>query len=555
MRKPRKYDHANIALCYIRQSFTRDESDVNSPERQRANIEEALKRKGWTPEWYEDVGGHKSGRKEDNRPEWLKLKSRLGAPDVVALVANDLARLHRKGWRVGDLIETLEQLDVALVLAAPNREVDTSTPVGKMFVQFSAMIDEYYAEDISQRAKDSVQYRKKRGISIGRPPFGTIRGEKGYLEPSPKGAWLLPDGTFVDGSIDASPVAGAIWRSYYDCAHLILMLYAKGNRGLEMIAYQLNDEGWPFCDRHGQVRRIERDDVRRVVANWSEYGGLVYDRKAKDRPAYEHLNVETITFNERAVFDHELLRRVATVRQQRTRRPLDAFVKRGAFPYALSGLVYCAQCDRVAEQEGSARTRLTGHTDTECMRRYRHKAGVACGCRNRSVQCDTIEADFGRLLRLMAIDETAVEHMTRLAAQKDVAEGLASQTTDFEQQKTEAIALCRRRIDAAVKLFGDGFIEYDEFRAKVDENEREIAEWEARITEQERITLELSRCMEMIGQIADIWESGDAEDRQSVAQNLFNEIVYDLDTQRIESFRLKPWAERFVTLRMPLYPE
>lgn len=136
-----------------------------------------------------------------------------------------------------------------------------------------------------------------------------------------------------------------------------------------------------------------------------------------------------------------------------------------------------------------------------------------------------------------------------------MAEGLASQTTDFEQQKTEAIALCRRRIDAAVKLYGDGFIEYDEFRAKVDENEREIAEWEARITEQEWITLELSRCMEMIGQIADIWESGDAEDRQSVAQNLFNEIVYDLDTQRIESFRLKPWAERFVTLRMPLYPE
>jgi len=38
------------------------------------------------------------------------------------------------------------------------------------------MIDEYYAEDISQRAKDSVRYRKKRGISIGRLPFGTVRG-------------------------------------------------------------------------------------------------------------------------------------------------------------------------------------------------------------------------------------------------------------------------------------------------------------------------------------------------------------------------------------------
>ena len=30
---------SNIALCYVRQSFTRDEDDKDSPERQRANIE------------------------------------------------------------------------------------------------------------------------------------------------------------------------------------------------------------------------------------------------------------------------------------------------------------------------------------------------------------------------------------------------------------------------------------------------------------------------------------------------------------------------------------
>jgi hypothetical protein len=32
---------------------------------------------------------------------------------------------------------------------------------------------------------------------------------------------------------------------------------------------------------------VWRDDVRRVVANWSEYGGLVMDKSGKDRPAYE----------------------------------------------------------------------------------------------------------------------------------------------------------------------------------------------------------------------------------------------------------------------------
>ncbi len=243
-----------VALCYIRQSFTRDDDDVNSPERQRANIESQVQRKGWTAEWYEDVGGHKSGRKEDNRPEWLRLKARLGDPDVVALVANDMSRLHRKGWRVGDLIDHLERHDVALVLAAPNREVDTSTPLGRMFIQFGAIVDEYYAEDISQRAKDSVQYRKARGISIGKPPFGTFRNKEGRLEPSPHGAWLLPNGRFADGTADNPPEDGAIWRAYFECARYILTLYAEEDMGYENVAYRLNQEGWPFCDRRKHVR-------------------------------------------------------------------------------------------------------------------------------------------------------------------------------------------------------------------------------------------------------------------------------------------------------------
>jgi hypothetical protein len=108
-----------VALCYIRLSFTRYEreediaaanvddpdakrsdaqKDKDSPERQRANIQLECDRRGWIPEWYSDTEGHKSGQSEKNRPGWLALKARLGDPDVVAIVANDLARLHRKGW-------------------------------------------------------------------------------------------------------------------------------------------------------------------------------------------------------------------------------------------------------------------------------------------------------------------------------------------------------------------------------------------------------------------------------------------------------------------------
>lgn len=113
-------------------------------------------------------------------PPRLALKKRLGDPDVVAVVANDLARLHRKGWRVGDLLDLLDEHGVHLVLAAPGREIDTSDPTDRLLLTFMAMQDEAYAADIAQRAKDSIAYRKAQGKTVGMPPFGSVRAAHPY---------------------------------------------------------------------------------------------------------------------------------------------------------------------------------------------------------------------------------------------------------------------------------------------------------------------------------------------------------------------------------------
>jgi DNA invertase Pin-like site-specific DNA recombinase len=557
-RQVEKFSRRQVALCYVRQSYTRDEDDKNSPERQKANIEAFLGRKGWKAEWYEDVGGHKSARKEENRPEWLRLKGRLNDPDVAAVVANDLSRLHRKGWRVGDLVDFLERRELALALAAPGREVDTSTPLGRLFIQFTAIIDEYYAEDISQRAKDSVQYRKALGQTIGMPPFGTIRGENGHLKPSLEGAWLLADGTFVAGKLENQPEDGAVWRGYYHAAQLILNLYTTGNLGLEKIAYRLNEDGWAYRDRTGQPRTVYRDDVRRVVANWPEYGGIVMDRSAKNRPAYEsYQNVDEIPFKpDKAVFPIELLRAVAQARLERTVRRLDESVNIKTHFYPLSAITYCAHCVRRAQEQNDPRLlSALGGSDTYGKLRYRHKAGVQCGCHNRSVQCDILEADFTRLIKLLTIRPEALELMTELAIQMDKANGGQKDEKDLEQEKEEAIALCRRRIEAAVILFGDGMISAEEYRRRVEQNEREIAHWQARTTETEKLALELAICAEALDKVARLWDIGTDEDRQGLVRSLFTEIVYDLDAQRIVDFRLKPWADRFVILRAALYED
>jgi hypothetical protein len=87
----------------------------------------------------------------------------------------------------------------------------------------------------------------------------------------------------------------------------------------------------------------------------------------------------------------------------------------------------------------------------------------------------------------------------------------------------------------------------------VDRNEREIAHWQMRTTETEKIALELGMCMDIVNNMAQLWETTSPEDRQGMARNLFDYLVYDLDTRRITDFRLKPWADRFLILRASLY--
>lgn len=540
------------ALCYVRKSWTRDEKDTISPERQRSHIQAICDQNGWKAEWYEDVDGHRSGMHEKNRPGWLALKARLGDSDVVALVANDLSRLHRKGWRVGDLIETVERHGVRLILADPLRQVDFSTPTGRMIAQLSAFFDEWYASDISQRWKSDIAHRKSKGITVGLPPFGTKRDKAtGFLIPSNEGAWLTRDGKWIAGVVgEPPPCEGAAWRGYYDCAGRILNLYAQ-EKGREGICRKLQDEGWAFRNRKGQPAPIVLDDVRRVTSNWAEYGGYVSEKRARQRHPSDYPPDEIIAkLNPaHAVFDVELLGRVAHSRQQRAvgKHPTRS-VNSKARAYPLAGITYCAHCEELAEKHNNPKLRslLSGRLG----KYYRHKPGNACSCKRQSVQREVYERDFVRLIKALDVKPESIQYMEQLAIKLNT---MNTSKEDIEGQKTEAIALANRRIQAAIDLYGDGRITREDYSQRIERNEREIASWQARTTEMEKLGIELSMCLQGIDTINRLWSINPDEDKQGMARHLFEYITYDLDKQQIVDFRLKPWADQFLMLRVGLY--
>ena len=556
-RKRGKVVQRTIALCYVRLSYTENASEADSPERQEANCRVFCERKGWTSEFYYDVDKHKSGTKEVNRPGWMALKQRMNDADVVAIVANDLARLHRKGWRVGQLIDWVEEHGIYLALAAPGRELDFSDPRDRLTATFIAMLDEYYAADISARVKDSIVYRKNKGVTVGRPPFGTVRNEDGYLIPSPRGAWQLPNGEFVRGRVgDVPPVEGAQWRGYYDCARQVLAIYANGGQGIDGIAHKMEDEGWAFGNRFGQPRRFTGDDVRRVVSNWREYAGLVGSGRAKDKNASMIDNAPSVLRDTgRAVFGLDLLRTVAEMQTTRsiTKRPPGA--KQIAHPYPLVTLVWCHHCERIAEEKGdpTLRSPLSG-THKPNGYYYRHAESKRCTCQVRSIECSAIEDDFVRLLGLLTLDPAQFPSLMALSlslsgtvAPRDDA--------DLHREKEDAITKCRRKIEAARYLFEDGDLTREEYVRRKEQNEREIAHWEARTSDTEQTAKELMLCVEALDKMTKLWAYSEPEDRQGLARSLFERITYDLGARRITSFQLKPWAGKYLVLRNALYDD
>src|SRR6185436_14367809 len=97
---------------------------------------------------------------------------------------------------------------------------------------------------------------------------------------------------------------------------------------------------------------------------------------------------------------------------------------------------------------------------------------------------------------------------------------------DSEEEKRQAIAKCQRRLEAARHLYEDGDLNREEYLRRKDENEREIAHWRAYTTETQNLTLHLMLCVEAIGRLAQLWNACTNEDKNRMARQIFEYIVY-----------------------------
>lgn len=553
----------NIALCYLRNSVLSEDltdksgkAGINSTtiNRQRDNTGEVCRKRDWIPEFYIDAG--KSGRGTDERVDWQRLEQDLENPRVVAVVANDLSRLHRNSLNTQLFIKKLQERDIKLVLVnSPLGEIDISSIQGKLLLQVLSWADEMYADSIAEKARDSVRHRKSRGISVGKPPFGTQRNSDGYLEPSPLGVWCMPDGTWKNGTKEENPPDDmAVWRGDYDCAKRILELYVSDQiLGNTRIAYQLQEEGRAFRDRYYQPRHVEAHDVRRVVSNYLEYGGIVTDDKAKDRPGYQQDEITIDTFNlNRAVFPAQLLVDVATMRKYKSRKPSNRS-NIGTRHYSFSQLIHCAHCERSAINNGKAKTIYLGSKTEKGVIKYFHRQGRKCDCKRKSVRQDVIAPDFEKLLSILVVNPEYVETMQMTALNLSLVD--ESKANELEKMKRMKIATLKRALANMERMSAKGIFLFEDIEADYDDTKRQIAYWEAFTTDVQEIQIELLACATALINVQKAWHGGSEKHQNKLVQDIFTYITYDLDIQRIVSFGIQPWASRFLVIRGKLYED
>lgn len=545
-----------IAFGYVRQSYSRyaldDEPkpesleghsierdsppkgrhDSVSIDRQKHNIEVAAARGGYHVEWFIEEEGHRSGRDLSQRPEMTALLARLEQTGVRAVIANDMARLFRRGWRMGQLLEVLQQHGIKLILAAPGRELDLSTPEGKMIASFMAMVDEWYVEDVRQRALDHQRWRREQGLTLGLPPCGAIRRDGKMLIPSPFGAWLLADGSLLSGHRDDMPPQfNALWRGYYEAVQATLELYSHNEMGYKRLARELRRAGWFYRSNRSQPKLPQADDVRRVIAAWPQYAGLVVVGASKSRRLGD-VPLDWVSTGH-SIFDEALLRQVAWVEADRRRVRAHRAIgsKAVAYPYPLRGLVLCAQCRQA---------KLSG-TDKNGRRAYRHAQRPDCATQVRSVSAPDLEngvlSVLSRLQFSVAVDKTLT------AAQVSWVGAQAAHAAALEAQRRMTLYRLKRQMTALNVQLEEGILTeyaYHQQRAAL-LHRQEAASCLPHAPSDSN--LDMGRYIQSIRTPIQLWEKASPTERQTLMALLFENIWYDLDKGQITNYLLQPWAQ------------
>lgn len=509
-------------LGYRRKSMVRDRADLVSPERQMHICELWNEMHGneYIIDWFEDIEGHRSGRYEKNRSDWRQLMQQLDQPDVAGVIADSLDRIYRNVKEFGAFLERLKELDKKLILVS--QSIDTTTAIGQAITMFMMVVYQLESDQTSERMIKSVRYKREiLGRHWGTTPFGCDRDGDGQLIPTAKTYWFNQiTHQFHNGTDQSSETEGWEQRRYYDALTRLYNLYAEGHYSYDAIALMLNQSGWRFCNRQGQPRLFDRDDIRRSIASWQLFRGELPLGEIRDAKG------PVLPGGHDPILPIELCDQVGRIYHRRKKHFNRSSPESPSQVYLLSNILYCAVCQKP----------LKGAIQ-DSRRLYRHYGGKQ-GCPEKWVIADDIEQQI--IDDLMALVDQHL--LTEIKAEADRLARELFAKDDSTQPILAKLENQRERLVRLEDLYLDGDIDKPRYQIRKAEIDQTISQLETELytaTQTINFNQVLTRIISTLNQLPDA--------PPAIKKTLINSVFERLEIGNGQIIHLtpRPWVRPF----------
>jgi DNA invertase Pin-like site-specific DNA recombinase len=365
-----------------------------------------------------------SGTRWD-RPSWKELIAEVETGNVGAVIVKDMSRVGRDYLQVGFFTEVLLRKHNVRFIAVGNN-IDSANKESAEFAPFLNLMSEFYARDTSRKTKAVAHSKGNSGKPMTNVP---IYGYKRSLED--KDVWIVDD--------EAAAVVRRVFQLAMDGMGVYQIAQTFSQEKVERPSYYMvrnNMVGAPkaTCDLSNPygwsvktvARILERPEYLGHVVNFRTFKDSYKDKHAKLNPKenwkiFENRHEPLVS---QEVFD--------TVQKLRvTPRRADSLGE----PNPLTGLVYCADCNR---KMYNSRHSAESYQTTRNGKPYTSKTGDSYNCSTYSLGKSRFQdACSGHFIRTTVIRELVLD------AIRNICGCVRNNQEDFVRQVREESSLQR----------------------------------------------------------------------------------------------------------------
>lgn len=519
----------NVVLGHARLSW--GEQDSSSPARQESAIRAWAQRNGFDRvELFADVEGRHSGRKHEGRPEWSRLRQRVGDPQTAVVVVESVDRLFRNLKLLLAFVDDCVAQGVRFVSIAENFDFKPPSQADnpleeamrRMALQQFGALAEAWSNMTSAKMQMKIAAWREEGKYWGIEPFGTKRDERDRLAPDTRVSyWWHPE----QGTVTDAPM-GEGWqaRTYHYSLLRCYELYGEDREGWGGIAQALMSEGCFYKDRWGKPRIFLPDDVRRALDTHLTYEGhLIRERSDTAREA---VIVKAGAWE--PILPPAVIHRAMNVLEGR--RKAQAHVgNRATFP--LTRLLYCTHCRR----------HLNGQTSAYGVKSYRHNH--RCEASLKQINAEQIEREVNQLIRDIILPPDSWDALESLVQQILIEEAESPDTTRLTSLKTQRDNLKKTFLEQ--QQYGVTVMTWGELAAQLKPLESEINATQERVAARS-VPPHLRSTLNRLHNVADIIEKASVTTQRELYAGLFHRLDVDLSTGEIASWKPTPWVDAYV---------